>query len=153
MKDIWVRPAKQTDLPLLDHWFTHTPDNLFDPDIARYPETTVLCATDGKPLVFMPIQVASILESLAVKPGASPAEVARSLELLIKSVALLSGGKGIHELYFLCHDPNVIKLAKRHGFVDMTSALDKCPHCGHEIPAPHTTTLRLKIDKIDESNA
>lgn len=133
MKPVWVRQLKVDDQKYLAKWMVETPQNLLDPDVFGYPETSILVAHDEQPLIFMPIQLTATLESLAVRPGASPLQVAEALKQLIKATVLLAGAKGIHELYFLCKDPDVVKLAKHHGF--------------EELP---WTTLRLKIDKLEK---
>ncbi len=135
MKHIWVRPATQDDLPKLQNWITENPRNEFDPDVFTYPETTVLCAHHGEPVLYLPIQIAAILESLAPNPDASPLELAEALKNLLVTVGCLAKSRGIHELYFLSTDPAVDKIALNHGF--------------EELPYK---VLRIKLDKVHEPN-
>jgi N-acetylglutamate synthase-like GNAT family acetyltransferase len=130
---IWVRPVRQDDLETLVKWLHETPNNLFDRDVLRYPETTVLCAHDAKPVMYLPVQVAAVLESIAHKPDATPLEMAEALKETLKVITYLCKQRGIHEIYFLCKDEDVVKLATRHGFEEMP-----------------WKTLRLKLDKLEE---
>lgn len=148
MADMWVRPIRQADIPLVSDWITKTKNNQFDPDTISYPETSVYCASDGEPVCYLPVQAVAMLESLATKPGTSKIKVARALAALIRSIALLASNKGLHEMYFLSGDPATVAFAKKHGFEDMTGAPDRCPHCSKRLPQPHAVTLRLKLDKI-----
>jgi len=135
MKQVWVRPLEPSDLPKLQEWMTRiASENLFDPDVLSYPHTVVLVAHDGEPLLYMPVQLTATLESLAPRPGATPREMAEALKQMVKAVAFLSHGKGIKEVYFVCKDPDVVELAKRHGFEEMP------------------TTLRLKLNQLEGSS-
>lgn len=135
MKQMWVRPITEADLPKLSEWMHSTPDNLFDKDVLRYPETTTLCAHSGEPVMYLPVQAAAVLESIARKPDATPLEVAEALKQLLKVIVTLCSMRGIHEVYFLCKDENVVNLAKRHGFEEMP-----------------WKTLRMKIDKLGQED-
>jgi N-acetylglutamate synthase-like GNAT family acetyltransferase len=133
MKQVWVRPLEERDLPKLADWITRIADkNILDPDVLKYPETTVLCAHTDKQRLFMPVQLAAMLESLAPAPDLTPMEFSECIKQLVKAVALAARGKGVHEVYFLCKDEDVVKLAKHHGF--------------EELPYK---TLRLKLDRIE----
>lgn len=135
MKQVWVRPADEKDIPKLEKWLKDTANNLFDPDVLTYPQTTILAAHDTEPIVYMPVQIAAVLESLAVRPGASPLEFASAIKELIKTVAFLSKTRGIHELYFVSKDENVNRLAAKHGFEEVPWKL-----------------LRLKLDKLETND-
>lgn len=134
MKQIWVRPVTQDDLENMAHWLVLNGDkNLLDLDVAKYPETTHLCAHDGKPLLYLPVQLTAMLESLAPRPDASRQELAAALEKLMKVVIFLALKNGLHELYFVTTDQQLEQFAVRHGFEVMPG-----------------TTLRLKLDKLGQ---
>lgn len=122
MLDIWPTPALAKDIEKLDARLRETPDNLFDPDILTYPEKLqFFCARSTKPLVFLPVQNCLMLESLAVEPGATELEVAKSLEVLIKYIVGKALEHKYNEMYFLCRDPRVSAYAERHSFERLMS--------------------------------
>jgi hypothetical protein len=132
MKTVWVRPLRPDDIPLLTDWITRIADrNLLDADAMKHAR--VLVAHDDKPLLFLPVQGAAVLESLAPRPDATAAEIALALRELIKQVAFICRTGGVNEIYFFCKDEDVLRLAQRHGFEEMPW---KC--------------VRLKIDKLEK---
>jgi hypothetical protein len=111
--DVWVRPSRADDIASLDKWLRETAQNLFDPDILQY-STNLRFKTavrGGVPIVHMPVQTVAMLESLAVNPNASELEIALAVKELVHS-AVSDGG---NEVYWICKDENVNRLAKRHG--------------------------------------
>lgn len=117
MKDIYPRPAREGDIPLIHEWLQKTPQNLFDPGILLYKRNVrFTCAHNGSPLLFMPIQTVFMLESLAVSPEATELEVAKSIGVLIQKVICDAEEMGINEIYFLCKDEAVNQYAERHGW-------------------------------------
>ncbi len=136
MKQIYVRPFEKRDVETFTEWATRVVDkHLLDMDVLTYPETAVLVAHDSTPLMYLPIQQTAMLESVVPRPNLTPLQSAEALQQLIKgAVLLLKARGGIHELYFVCQDPELEKFAKRHGF--------------QEVPG---VTLRLKLDKIENA--
>lgn len=109
----YMRPEQQKEFV---EWVNNTPENLFDRDILVYPTLSVLCSYNGSPVAYLPTQQALFLESLAVKQGASPMDTAQAFRDLVKGAELHASNKGIREMYFLCKDENVLKIAEHHGF-------------------------------------
>jgi len=116
MRDIYPRPARPGDIPLIDEWIRTTPQNLFDPSILHNPGLKFYAADNGAPILFMPVQHVYMLESLAVRPGATELEVAKALGVLIQTVLCRLEEEGLQEAYFICRDPNVNGYAHRHGW-------------------------------------
>lgn len=116
MLDIYPRPARASDIALIDDWIRTTPQNLFDPAILDNPATKFHCAANSEPLMYMPSQTVWMLESLAVKPGATALEVAKSIGVLIQTILYKAEECGIRELYFLCRDDTVNAYASKHGW-------------------------------------
>jgi hypothetical protein len=132
-KQVWVRKLVERDLPRFTQWITRIADaNILDPSVVTYPATTVLCAHTDKPRLYMPVQKVPMLESLAPAPDLSPLEFAECIKQLVKAVVMAAGNEGMREVYFLCKDDNVIKLAERHHF-------ERLPY----------TVMRLKLDKLE----
>lgn len=119
MKDIYPRPARPSDIRLIDDWIRTTPQNLFDPSILDNPGVEFYCAANSEPLLFLPVQKVFMLESLAVKPGATELEVAKSIGVVIQSALFELEKAGLKEAYFLCRDENVNAYAARHGWTTM----------------------------------
>jgi len=117
-KDIWVHPSRESDLATLDPWLRETPANLLDPDILQYTKNIrfLTASHEGQPLVHMPVQSVLMLESLAVKPGATELEVAKSIAELIRYAVKIAMDSAMNEVYFICKDENVNRFAERHGF-------------------------------------
>jgi len=137
MKPIKVRLIRPEDEELFVDWSARNlSHNQFDPDVLSYPQTTVLCAEDEQPEMFMPVQLAVVLESLAPRPDATPLKRAAAIRRLVFTVAELAKKIGVGELYFVSKDQDIIDMALRHGF-------EKAPG----------TVLRLKLKKLGESNA
>jgi len=117
MKQVFVRFAEERDNPQFTAWMNAAQDiNLFDPAVMSYPTTRTLLAHNGEALVYMPIQNALMMESLAPKPGITPIEEAIALREITKAVALLASQQQIRETYFLCKDERVVKFASAHGY-------------------------------------
>ena len=118
MKDIWVRYARPDESEQIVAWSARIKDlNLADPELASYPTLRVLCAhSDGKVLLYTPSQEALVLEGLAPNPEATELEIAMALKQTIARYAGIAEDRGIREIYFLCKDERVVKIARRHGF-------------------------------------
>lgn len=97
-------------------WVNSTPGNLWDQDVLKYPTLQVICAYNGRPVAFLPMQQAMMLESLAVSEKAPLLDKAQAFRDLVKAAELTASAKGIRELYFICRDDNVLKIAEGHGF-------------------------------------
>jgi N-acetylglutamate synthase-like GNAT family acetyltransferase len=117
MRDILPRPAQPKDIATIDEWIRTTPQNLFDADLLQYQRNVAfMCAANGEPLLFMPVQSVFMLESLAVKPGATPLEVAKSIGVLIQTIVYKAAEQEFNEIYFLSHDETINAYASRHGW-------------------------------------
>lgn len=117
---IFVRPVRPEDRELFVKWSCETKNNLFDPDVIRYPTTFVFCAFDGDgPIAYCPVQSPLMMEALAVRPGAPPEKVALALKELTQAVVTQAHVKGSGEVYFLCRDEETISLAKRQAFEEL----------------------------------
>lgn len=116
MKQLKIRFAEPEDVKTCVDWLNATKGNLYDPGILKYPTLRILCAYNGAPVAYLPTQRALFLESLAVNPEAPLLERAQAFRDLVKNSQLLASDGGIKELYMLCEDENVLKVAEGHGF-------------------------------------
>jgi hypothetical protein len=116
-----VRPVRPEDRELFIKWTTDNIEkNSADPKVITYPTTFVLCAYDDKgPLVFLPVQQPLFLESLAIRPGATPTEVAGALRDLIKACVMQAYLKGSGEIYFISDEESIQRMAKNQIFEQM----------------------------------
>jgi len=135
-KTIWVRPLQESDSEKFIEWSIRNMEkNLFDPDVLRYPQTVVYCAHDGEPIMFLPIQLVPMLESLAPNPDATEAQQTAALKELVQTAAFQAKKLGMGEIYFISKDEDTIKFAQKHGFEDLP-----------------WHTLRLKLDRLEEKS-
>ena len=120
----------KTEVATYQDWAMKTPNNLYDPQVAGYPCTEVLVAENGQPLVFMPIQQAVVMDSLAARPGIEKREMALALKELVKMTAFMAHRANLREIMFFSADKDVNAMAERYGF--------------ERVESP---TLRLKLVK------
>lgn len=120
MRHVFVRPVTPADAELFTKWSLETKDNLFDPDVVRYPTTVVRCAfnTTG-PLVYAPLQQPVFIEALAINPSNSPMDTAAALKALTQDAVSQAFIKGSGEVYFVCKEESTIALAVNHGYKEM----------------------------------
>jgi hypothetical protein len=117
---IFVRPARPADAPAFTKWSLETKQNLFDPDVVRYPSTVVWMAFNKKgPVAFLPIQRPLLLDALAINPDADAAEVGTALKELTQNAVTQAHALGAGEIYFLCKDESTMEFAKRHAYEEM----------------------------------
>lgn len=121
MRNLWTRWLRDTDIPLMKEWIERIREkNLFDPAILTYPSLKVMVAEErngeAKPKMFLPIQTCFVLESLAPEPDTEGMGEAQALKLLLNSVLLKAQENGIGEVYFLCKDESVLRIAEKNGF-------------------------------------
>lgn len=117
MKQLKMRIARAEDAKEIGEWLSKTPGNLFDPEILDYPTFRAISAYNGDGNVaHLPSQQTLMLESLAVNPKMPIMEAAQAFRDLVKGQELLASSFGIREIYFLCQDENVLRIAEGHGF-------------------------------------
>lgn len=112
-----IRTAKPEDAENILRWGEEQKDiNLFDPDVLLYPTTDVGCAENGKPIVYLPVQLAAVLESIVFNPAASERERSIALYKLVGAVLENAARSGVREAYFACKSEPMVKFAERLGF-------------------------------------
>lgn len=98
-------------------WSLENPNNGFDPEVPKYPSTVTWCAYDKDgPLAFLPIQQPLMLESLAVRPGATKLQIASALKELTQATVTQAHIKGAGEIYYLGTDDDTDVLATNQIF-------------------------------------
>lgn len=133
MKNVFVRPVNPGDSAAFVKWSVETKNNLFDPDVAKYPSTFVLAAFDENGVIaYLPVQQPLMMEALALRPDAKPAELAVAGKELTQAVVTFAHQKGSGEIYFVCKEPTTCAFAERHGF-------EKLPW----------STYRIKLSKLE----
>jgi hypothetical protein len=112
-----VRLADAKDVPQFVEWIANTPNNLFDPDIARYKNLRTLAVEqDGKPVLYVPTHPVLMLESLAHSPDLSPKENARAIKAAHDALLDIAKAYGMAEIVWGCEDQSLINLAVRRGY-------------------------------------
>jgi len=111
-----ARLARPEEAPQVVEWLSTTEKNLFDPSLLGYPSTVTLCVENGRPLLYMPLQVTLTMESLGKMPGIRKRDMAFALVEMIEAVKRFAKGSGITEVYFLCVEETVIGQAEKFGF-------------------------------------
>lgn len=114
-----MRVARAEDAVEIGEWLMKTENNLLDPDILTYPTFRAISSYDGETNVaHLPSQqvVVLMLESLGVNPAAGRLDTGQAFRDLVKGMELLASSFGIRELYFICKDADVVKVAEGHGF-------------------------------------
>jgi hypothetical protein len=120
MKTIFVQVAGPQELQQLMKWGAEGEDNFLDPSVVFYPSTMNLRATQGKDTVmYMPVQTAFVLESLAINPEARKHEITVALREMVISLRLIAQQRGIGEIYFLGTNDKTNEFAKAHGFEEL----------------------------------
>lgn len=114
---ISVRDAKESDAEKFLEYQFSTPNNLFDPASGLYPTSFTLVAENGeKPIVFSPVQVPYMAESLGISQTASNKEIAVSLRWIMNELVDRAKTEGRGEIYFFCSDETTSAFAEKHGF-------------------------------------
>lgn len=116
MKQLKIRLAQPEESAQIVNWLNANPSNDFDPNILQYPTLQVICAYNGKPVSYLPVHRALVLESVAVSPDASELDKAQALRDLVKAAQLMASAHQIKELYFMVSDPMISNIAEQHGF-------------------------------------
>ena len=114
--NIKVEQIKPEDVAQMSEWMARLAHrNNLDVSIFSYPATVTLKASNGKPLVYLPVQTVYMLESLALNPLNSAGETAAALRALF-NVTEWEGRKAGHgEQYFLCADEETKAFAEHQG--------------------------------------
>lgn len=117
MKNYTVRLASPNDAAKLVDWLNSTPNNLFDPEVLKYPNLRVLVVEkDGEPIIFFPYHIVFQGESLALKPGADKKHLAYGFRVLENALLAFADCYGIREMSFDCADESFSKFAECHGW-------------------------------------
>lgn len=111
MKQLKIRLATKEERPQIEAWSSEDAD----PKVLDYPTATVLCAYNGSPVAYLPMQKVLMLEATAISPDASELESAQALRDLFKGAELTASVNGIKEIYFLGTDTELNKVAEHQG--------------------------------------
>lgn len=113
-----VRFAKPEDASQIVQWSKANADkNGFDPSVLLYPTTDVLAVENGNgPVLYFPVQLVGMLESLAPSPDASPEAISKAIFEALQYVATKGRERGAREIYFLASDAGLAEKAERLGF-------------------------------------
>lgn len=114
--DIKVRLARPEEAETAIEWLNSTEKNLFDPSIFGYKSTMTLCAENGQPSFFMPVQLCFFLESIGKRPGIRKRELVYGLVKFLESIRRAAIEWGIGEAYFFCKDETINEQAEHFGF-------------------------------------
>lgn len=126
---VMVRLADPESEPVVDWCQANSERNAFDRDVLSYPSTKVLAAyqdfPDGKVINYMPIQGATILESIGSNPEATLNEITQGVIECVQGAALMAYANGFREIYFCASDDSTAKAAEHMGFDRVEMAVYK----------------------------
>lgn len=115
MLPIFVRPVRPSDTENYIEWVKNQPG--WDASIALQPRTFTLAAYNKSSVImYMPTQQPYMLETAAINPSATDAEVAAAFKALIQSLVTLSHSNNVSEIYFLDTDTGTSEFAGNHIF-------------------------------------
>jgi len=137
MTTLKVRAATQEDIPAFTEYIrANQAKNEFDPEVLGYATTRVLAVDDIKtsvknfdtpsgsePVMFLPITLTIMLDSLAPKPSLPPHKRALALRKCVMEIIDRAAKHGIGEIHFLSTDPATIRFAKAHGFEELETKI------------------------------
>ena len=136
MKPNFVRPAERRDNQKFLEWsMANKANNDFDPDVPLYGTTVTFAAynSDG-PVAYLPMQMPVVLDSLAVKPDATPLEIATALKEFVMTAVTQCHVRGCGEIMFIGTSEETNRFAEGSGI------FEKVPH----------PVYRLKISQLEK---
>lgn len=114
---ITVRLAKPEEAEKAIKWLiANSEHNNFDLDSVTYKSTMLLCAENGTPKVFLPVQVSLVMDSLGPDPAIGHRDQVVALDALLQASRNLAQGLQVGEIYFIGSDPEVNRQAELRGF-------------------------------------
>ena len=120
---IWIRAIRPDESQTFFDWAKENEDKSeFDPAVPLFPSSVTWCAYDKEgPLAYQTVQQPLMLESLAPRPGNTPAQNAQAMKELTKNAVTQANLKGVGEIYFLGSNEATDTFATNHIFerVDM----------------------------------
>lgn len=117
MKPIFTRPARPEEAQTFLDWSMTTPNNEFDPEVARYATTRVIAAYNkDRVIAFLPQQMPMFLDSLAINPEADPRETTMAIKELVQNAVSNAHNMGCGEIFFLASNDETTALAESQMF-------------------------------------
>ena len=115
-----IRKAKPEDAQNILEWgLAQKEKNELDVKALLYPSTEVFCAENGRPLAYLPVQFAAVLESIIVNPNVPNFAQIKAVYYLLDRILEQAAKQGIREAYFLGTDSQVSQLAETVGFKEL----------------------------------
>lgn len=117
---MFTKPAVKEQIKQILSWLVRTKNNAFDTAVLTYPTTFTICVYNKlKNILYMPVQQAFFLESLAINPEAKPEEIAFGLAEAAREAVMQAHLKGVGEVYFLGSNESTNKFAVKNGFEEV----------------------------------
>jgi hypothetical protein len=117
---VYVRPIHPQESEMFLGWALENSKGNFDPETPRFPSSRTWCAYDKDgPLVFQTVQQPLMLESLAIRPGASKEQVASAMKELTQNAITQAHLGGSGEIYFLSSDKDTDEFASNKIFEEL----------------------------------
>ena len=119
-KPVFVRSANPEETQMFFDWAKENAHGEFDPEVARFKSSITWCAYDKDgPLVFQTIQKPLMLESLAIRPGATDQQVASAVRELTQNAVTQAHLSNSGEIYFLGSSDRTNEFAANHIFEEV----------------------------------
>ena len=114
-----MRQARPDEAATFTKWALSTPGNEIDSGVLTYKTTTARVAFDSDgPIVFQIIQRPLHMDSIAVRPGAAPHEVANALRALLQDTISTANAEGSGEVYFVGSEDTVPTIVQNQGLFE-----------------------------------
>jgi hypothetical protein len=120
----FVRPVRKLDAEKFVEWSRNNP--AFDPEVAKYPSTTVRVVYNSEgPVLYGPVQKPLFLDALAINPTAPPEIIAAGMKALTQDAVSQAWVYGAGEIYFVASDKDTADFAERHGYEKLEASVYK----------------------------
>lgn len=117
---VFIRPVEQSEGQMYFDWANENPVNEFDPEVAKFRSSFTWCAYDKNgPLAYQTVQQPLMLESLALRPGATKLQAAIALRELTQNAITQAHLKGVGEIYYLGSDKDTDTFSTNNVFEEL----------------------------------
>jgi len=122
MKQVYVRLAKDEELPLMAKWlYEGRAKNRFDPQIFLKKQVRIYVAFNETGILgFIPVAAVYLVESLSFRPDVTKVEEAKSLEAFQKVLVNEAFAHNVPDAFFCTYDEDVQKFVQHYDWKPVT---------------------------------